>query len=98
MGGVQVGWVRVRNGEVSAQSMGGWEKTSVPTFSYIFLKKLTEGAVMTDTRSLFQYFTTLTENADPLLRRRLTPWRGALLDHVEREEGKTSSDQYPKGS
>ncbi len=25
------------------------------------------------------------------------PWRGALLGHVEREEGKTSSDQYPKG-
>ncbi len=25
------------------------------------------------------------------------PCRGALLGHVEREGGKTSSDQYPKG-
>ncbi len=76
---------------------GRWGKTSVQTSSNRFLKTLTEGAVTAEAGSLFQYSTTLTENADPLLRRRLTPWRGALLDHVEREEGKTSSDQYPKG-
>ncbi len=35
---------------------------------------LTEGALTTEARSLFQYFTTLTENADPLLRRGLAPW------------------------
>ncbi len=46
-------------------------KTSVQTFSYRFLKKMTEGAVTTEAGGLFQYFTTLAENADPLLRR----WR-----------------------
>ncbi len=35
---------------------------------------LTEGAVTTEAGSLFQYFTTLTENADPPLRRWLAPW------------------------
>ncbi len=29
---------------------------------------------MTEAGSLFQYFTTLTENADPLLQRRLATW------------------------
>ncbi len=67
MGGVQVGWVRVRNGEVSAQSIGGgrWGKTSVQTVYNLFLQKLIEGAVMTDARSLFQYFTTLTKMPPP---------------------------------
>ncbi len=41
---------------------------SVQTFSNRFLKTLTEGADMMKARSLFQYFTTLTENADPLFR------------------------------
>ncbi len=41
-----------------------------PTFSS---KTLTEGVVTTEAGSLFQYFTTLTENADPLLRRLLAP-------------------------
>ncbi len=49
-------------------------KTSVQTFSNLFLKKLAEGAVTTEAGSLFQYFTTLTKNADPLLRRWLAPW------------------------
>ncbi len=50
-----------------AGGMGGgrWGKTSVQTFSNLFLKTLTEGAVTTEAGSLFQYFTTLTENADP---------------------------------
>ncbi len=55
MSGVQVG-------------RGGGDETSVPTFSNLFLKTLTEGAVTTEAGSLFQYFTTLIENADPLLR------------------------------
>ncbi len=59
----------------SAGGMGGrWGKTSVETFSNRFLKTLTEGAVTTEAGSLFQYFTNLTENADPLLRRWLAPW------------------------
>ncbi len=53
---------------------GRWGKTSVQTFSNRFLKTLTEGAVTTEAGSLFQYFTTLTENVDPLLRRWLAPW------------------------
>ncbi len=77
MGGVQVGrgWGVGESGVwVSVQSMGIWEKTSVQTFSNRFLKALTEGAVTTEAGTLFQYFTTITENADPLLRRWLAPW------------------------
>ncbi len=55
---------------MSVQSIGEWGKT----FSKLFLKALTEAAVTTEADSLFQYFTTLTENADPLLRRWLSPW------------------------
>ncbi len=59
----------------SAGGMGGrWGKTSVQTFSNRFLKTLTEEAVTTEAGSLFQYFTNLTENADPLLRRWFAPW------------------------
>ncbi len=50
--------------------MGGkkrFRKTSVETFFNHF----TEEAVTTEAESLFQYFTTVTEKADPLLRRRL---------------------------
>ncbi len=48
---------------------GRWGKTSVQTFSNLFLKTLTEEAVTMEAGSLFQYFTTLTENADSLRRR-----------------------------
>ncbi len=44
-----------------------WGKISVQTFSDHFLKQLTEGNVATEIGSLFQYFTTLTEKAAPLL-------------------------------
>ncbi len=49
-------------------------KTFVQSFSNLFLKTLTEGSVTTEDGSLFQYFTTLTENANPLLRRWLASW------------------------
>ncbi len=39
-----------------------------------FLKTFTEGAATAESGSLFQYFTTLTENADPLIRRWLELW------------------------
>ncbi len=61
-------------GEGVISQWGSWGKTSVQTFSNIFLKTLPEGAVTTEAGSLLQYFTTLTENADPLLRRWLAPW------------------------
>ncbi len=41
-----------------------------PTF---FLKPLTEGAATTETGSLFQHFSALTEKTAPLLRRQLVP-------------------------
>ncbi len=44
------------NGEISVQSIGRMGKTEV-----------TEVAVTTDARSIFQYFTSLTENADPCM-------------------------------
>ncbi len=53
---------------------GRWGKISVQTFSDHFMKTLTEEAVTTEAGSLFQCFTTLTENADPLLRWWLAPW------------------------
>ncbi len=59
---------------VSAQSMEEMGKDFCPNFSNRFLKTLTEGAVTMEAGSLFQYFTTLTEKADPLLQRWLAPW------------------------
>ncbi len=64
---------------------------------------LTEGVVTTEAGSLFQYFTALAEKADPpplpsgdgsYLS---VPCRGALLDHVEWEGRKASSDLHPVG-
>ncbi len=52
---------------------GRWGKTTVQTFSNLFLKALTEGTVTTEAGSLFEYFITHTENANPLLRRWLAP-------------------------
>ncbi len=59
-------------GVVSVQSMGEVGKDFCPNFLQPFLEKLTEGAVTMEAASLFQYFTILTENADPLLRRSRT--------------------------
>ncbi len=42
-------------------------KISFQTFSNLFLKILTEGAVTTESGNLFQHFTTPTEKADSLL-------------------------------
>ncbi len=69
MGGVQVG----RGGGVFSQ-WGGWGKATAKIFSKRFMKTLTESAVTTESGSLFQYFTTLTESADPLLQWWLAPW------------------------
>ncbi len=68
------GWCAGGKGRCVFSQWGRWGKISVHTSSNRFLKTLTEGAVTTEAGSLFQYFTTLTENADPLLRRRLAPW------------------------
>ncbi len=86
MGGVQVGWGGGGSREMGRRvfsQWGRWRKTSVQTFSNLFL---------------FQYFKTLTENAYLSFgggSHLGIPCRGALLGPVEREEGKTSSDQYP---
>ncbi len=65
---------REKGGGGGVQSMGKWGMISVQTFSNRVMKTLTEGGVTTEAGSLFQYFTTLTENVDPLLRRWLAPW------------------------
>ncbi len=62
------------NGWYAGRGLGRWGKTSVQTFSIFFLKELTEGTVTTGAGSLFQYFTTFTQKADPFLRRWLLPW------------------------
>ncbi len=59
---------------VSVQSMGEMGKDFCPNFLQPFLENIDKGAVTTEARSLFQYFKTLTENVDPLLRRWLAPW------------------------
>ncbi len=69
MGGVQVG-----RGGVSVQPIGEMRKGFCPNFLQPFLKTLTEGTVTTEAGSSFQYFTTLTENANLLLRQYLAPW------------------------
>ncbi len=61
LGGVQVGREGIR-------------KDFYPNVLQPFLENITEEAVTTETVSLLQYFTTLTENADPLLRWWLAPW------------------------
>ncbi len=43
-------------------------KNFCPNFLQPLLENLTEGAVTAKAGSLFQYFTNLTEKADPLLR------------------------------
>ncbi len=62
-------------GMMRFQSMGKIGKKNLsklkPTSS---LKIFTEGAVTMEAGSLFLYFTTLTEKADPLLRWWLVPW------------------------
>ncbi len=59
------GWCAVRmRGSVFSQ-WGRCGKTSVQTFSNIFLEPFTEGAAALKAGSLFQYVTTLTENSDP---------------------------------
>ncbi len=94
MGGVQVG----KGGEGrSVQSMGEIWKDFCPQFLQPFLQILTKGAVTTEARSLFQYFTILTENADPLLRRWLAPWSTLKGCPLRPRRGKISSDEYPKG-
>ncbi len=78
---------------------GRWEKTSVQTSSRRFLKTLTEGAVTTEAGSLFQHFTTLIENADPLLRWWLAPWitlMGCLLRPCRAGGRKNKFGSIPK--
>ncbi len=44
-----------------------WGKTSIQTFSKLFLKIVSAGAVTMEARIVFQYFTKFTEKADLLL-------------------------------
>ncbi len=70
-GGVHVGWGGVGKWADDCYVNGGDGEILL---SSVFLKPLTEGAVTTEAGSLFQFFTTIIENADPLLRRWLAAW------------------------
>ncbi len=59
-----MGGIQVEGGGGVFSQWGRWDETSVHTFSNLFLKILTEGAVTTEAESLFQYFTPLAEKAD----------------------------------
>ncbi len=81
---------------ISVNLEAGERLSKVQPFSNLFLKILTEGAVTTEAGSLFQYFTTLTEKADPIPRRWPVPWStffGALQDRDE-WEGENTSQFY----
>ncbi len=55
--------------------MGEMGKDFCANFLQSFLENTdNDGAVTTEAGSLFQYFTALTEYADPLLRQWLAPW------------------------
>ncbi len=63
MGGVWEGWGGEEKwGDEFSVNGGDGERL-------LSRKLLTEGSATTETGSIFQYFTTLTENADPLIRR-----------------------------
>ncbi len=62
------------NEEMSVQLMGEMGKGFCLNFLKPFLEKQTEGAVMTEAGSLFQYLTNLTESANPLFLQWLPPW------------------------
>ncbi len=68
MCGVQVG----RGGRRGDESMREMGKDFCPKFLQPFLENIDR--INCNDGSLLQYFTTLTENADPLLWRRLAPW------------------------
>ncbi len=73
MGGVQVGWREWGNGETSVQLMREMGKNFCPNFLQPFLEYIDRRSCNDEAGSLFQYFTTLIENADSLLRRWLAP-------------------------
>ncbi len=94
---------------VSVQSMGEMGIHFCPNFLQPFLKNIHRRCCDDGRRNLFQYFTTLTENADPLLRRLLAPWSTLLecLLRPRRAGGRknkfgsistSSSDQYQYAS
>ncbi len=55
------------NEEISVQLIGRRGSTVIETFSNLFLKKVAEGAVTTEAGSIFQYYTSLTENGNPCM-------------------------------
>ncbi len=73
---MQVGWYGVAEelGDECKVNGGDGECLLSKLCATFFLKPLTEGAVTTEAGRLFQYFTTLNENANPLLRWWLAPW------------------------
>ncbi len=90
MGSVQVGrgvgrWMGY-GGECSVNGGNGERLLSKLSINR-FLKILTEGAVTTEGGSLFQYFTALTENADPL---RWCPLRPRRAGGRKNKFGRTS--------
>ncbi len=58
---------------MSVQPMGEIGKNSYPNFLQPFLENIDRRSCTTEAGSLVQYFTALTENAGPLLRRWLAP-------------------------
>ncbi len=86
---------------MSVQSMGEMGKDFCPNFLHPFLENIDRMSCNNGSRELIPILhkpsskmPTLSFGGGSHLG---VPLRGALLTRVEREEGKTSSDQYPKG-
>ncbi len=89
-------WVVCRwDGGMSVLSMWGMGKNFCPNFLQPFL-----GAIRTEAGSILQYFASLTKMPTVSFgggSHLEVPCRGSFVGRVEREGGKTSSDQYLKG-
>ncbi len=93
MGGVQVG----RGGEGrSVQSMGEMGKDFYPNFLQPFLKKIDRMSYNDGNRELIPIFHSPHRKCRPSLSAAARTLE-YLEGHVEWGQGKTSSDQYPKG-
>ncbi len=86
--------MQVRRGQDEYSLNGGDRERLLAKL--FFLKTLTEGAVATEAGSLFQYYSKPSPKMLTISFGGGVPCSGALLDHVEWEGGKTTSEQYSK--
>ncbi len=94
-------WAGGKGGGMSVQSKGDMGKDFCSNFLQPFLENINRRSCNDGNREFIPVFhnphrkmLTFSFGGGSHL---VVPCRGALLGRVEQEEGKTSSDQYPKG-